>query len=268
MIPSSSLRAWQWSGEAFAPCDSLPIADRGFRYGMALFESLRLTGGRALFLAEHVERLRQAAAQREFPLPEAALAALPGALAAAGREGFVRLYITAGDGAPTDPVHESRLFLLVEDRPPSTAREYDLALSHDLYWPLFGGLKTANYWGNVDALQRARKKGKDEALLFNENAELVSGCLSNVFLVHGDTIRTPSLACGARHGVVREWVIKETGARECSLFLKDVNTATEIFLANSWIGLVSAATVEGRALPVHTQADALRARYERFTAST
>ncbi len=267
MTTPPKMLAWRWTGAAFEPCDSLPIEDRGFRYGMSLFESFRVAGGRALFLEQHVARLREGCAQREFRIDQAALEAVGPLLAQVGDEAFARIYVTGGDGGPGDPVAEPRLFVLLEPRESAAPKTYRLALSHDLYWPLFGGLKTANYWLNIDALQRARRRGQDEALLFNENAELVSACMANVFLVRDGAVKTPSIACGARNGVVREWILKQGAVRECSLFLQDVNTADEIFLANSWIGIVSVSNVEGRALESQQVADGLRERYLAATSS-
>jgi branched-subunit amino acid aminotransferase/4-amino-4-deoxychorismate lyase len=256
------MQAWRWTSEGFTACTSVPIEDRGFRYGMALFESIRVLQGRALFFEEHLERLREACWQREFAVEETALQAVRPLLAALGGDIFARIYVTGGDGGPADPPSACRVYVIVEPRPWVSASAYRLALSPDLYGPLFGGLKTANYWLNIDALQRARRKGFDEALLFNENAELVSACMANVFVVHDGLVKTPCLACGARNGVVREWIIRTTGAREGSIFLNDVHTADEVFVANSWIGIVPAASVEERVIPARVVAEDLRGRFE------
>src|SRR6266481_736712 len=162
MMSPTHMRAWRWTGAVYEPCDSLPIEDRGFRYGMALFESIRVAGGRPMFLEAHLARLREACAQREFRIEDTALTAVGPLLAGIGEEAFARVYVTGGDGGAGDPATECRLFVLVEPREAAKAKAYRLALSQDLYWPLFGGLKTANNWLNIDALQRARKRGQDE----------------------------------------------------------------------------------------------------------
>ena len=97
-------------------------------------------------------------------------------------------------------------------------------------------------------VQHAKGRGCDEALLFNEHGELVSAALANVFLVQDGIIRTPSLACGARDGVIRSWVLSQTPVRERSLFFRDVQNADEIFLTNSWIGIASATHLEDQSL--------------------
>jgi branched-subunit amino acid aminotransferase/4-amino-4-deoxychorismate lyase len=128
---------------------------------------------------------------------------------------------------------------------------------------MFGGLKTANYWFNADALAQARKKGFDETLLFNDHAELVSATMANVFLVMGDDLHTPRRSSGARAGVIREWVIKRRKVQERRLRREDVLAADEIFLTNSWIGVHPVATLEGRPLGPRNVGSRLAAELER-----
>ncbi len=243
------MKAWRWAGSAFEPCDSLPLTDRGFRYGMAVFESLRVAGGEAEFFAKHHARLVQACAEREFALDESALRAAPALFHTAARDGFARLYVTAGDGPPTAPAAQPRVFIFIEARPaPDPDHTLDLTLHDETHHPPFGGLKTANYWFNADALAQAQRRRFHEALLFNDRAELVSACCANVFLRHGDRLSTPARTSGARPGVIREWVIARRKTEERRLRREDVTSADEIFLTSSWLGIQPVATLEGRAL--------------------
>ncbi|MGB8168691.1 MAG: aminotransferase class IV [Chthoniobacteraceae bacterium] len=243
------MRAWQWLGQAFQPCDSVPLSDRGFRYGMSVFESLRVTAGDAEFFDKHTARLIQACAEREIALDEGMLRWVAELFAA--QSGFARIYVTAGDGAPAAASDASRVFVFLEDRvPPSADDSWEIGFHEESYHPPFGGLKTANYWFNCDALAQAKRRGFDEALLFNDRAELVSACMANVFLVRDDKISTPPRSSGARAGVIREWVIGRRKVEERRLRREDVVNADEIFLTSSWIGVMPVATLEGRALGV------------------
>ena len=53
------MTGWQWNGTRFAPCATVPIEDRGFRYGMSVFETVAVMGGKPRFLAEHLDSLKQ-----------------------------------------------------------------------------------------------------------------------------------------------------------------------------------------------------------------
>lgn len=241
------MTSWRWSGERFERCDSVPITDRGFRYGMSVFESLRVTSGEAEFFEKHAARLVQACAEREIALDEASLTQI--AQLFASLSGFARIYVTAGDGAPAASGDAPRVFVFIEDRvPPAADDAWEIGLHDESYHAPFGGLKTANYWFNCDAHAHARRRGFDEALLFNDRAELVSACMANVFVVRDDRLSTPPRSTGARAGVIREWVIGRRKVEERRLRREDVVNADEIFLTSSWIGVMPVATLEGRPL--------------------
>ena len=257
------MKSWLWNGDAFEPATSVPLTDRGFRYGMSLFESMRVWNGAIGFWPQHQQRLLTACAGRDFPLPETALAAAGPVLESAGINGFARIYVTAGDGGPATPVTSPRIFLFIEPREPEREDCWSLSFHDDCHRPLFGGLKTANYWFNVDALTQARRRGFDEALLCNDFAELVSACCANVFIVQGDRLLTPSRASGCRAGVVREWVIKRRKVEERRLRREDAANADEIFLTNSWLGVMPIATLEGRPLGPRSIGPRLAGDFER-----
>jgi len=243
------VKAWRWNGTAYEPCDCLPLSDRGFRYGMAVFESLRVTNGQAEFFERHLSGLVQACAEREIPVDEQALAATEALFLGEGSNGFARVYVTAGDGGPAAAVENARVLVFLESRtPPDPEDAWEIGLHDASYQPLFGGLKTANYWFNCDALAHARRRGLDEILLFNDRAELVSACMANVFVLRDERLCTPPRSSGARPGVIREWVIARRKVQERRLRREDVVNADEIFLTSSWIGVMPVATLEGRPL--------------------
>ncbi len=240
------MTAWHWTGTAFEPCTAIPLTDRGFRYGMSVFASLRATTSGPEFFEQHITRLLSACAEREMALPEETLRAAAPLL---HRAGFARIYVTAGDGSPAAAITAPRVFVFIDDRPDADPDDpWALTIHDDTYRPVFPGLKTANYWPNADALAHARRRGHDEALLFNDRAELVSGCCANVFLVRDGRLLTPARSSGCRTGVIREWVIARRKTEERRIKREDVLAADEIFLTNSWIGVQPAATLEGRPL--------------------
>ena len=255
------MKSWVWNGGAFESAACVPISDRGFRHGMSLFESMAVRDGAIEFWPQHQQRILAACAERDFPMPEAAVAAAGAVFESAGVNGFARIYVTAGDGGPASPVTAPRVFLFIEPREPEREDCWSLCFHDDFYRPLFGGLKTANYWFNADALAQARRRGCDEALLFNDRAELVSACCANVFLLPGDRLSTPARSSGARTGVIREWVIARRKVGERRLRREDVTSADEIFLTNSWLGIQPVATLEGRPLGPRSAAPKLAADF-------
>jgi branched-subunit amino acid aminotransferase/4-amino-4-deoxychorismate lyase len=256
------MNAWLWNGSAFEPVAGIPLTDRGFRHGMSLFESMRVAAGAVEFWPQHQQRILIACAERDFPMPEAAVAAAEPLLKGAGLNGFARIYVTAGDGAPSAAVTAPRVIVFIEPREPEREDSWSLTFHDDFYRPMFGGLKTANYWFNADALAKARERKFDEALLCNDFGELVSACCANVFLVQGERILTPARGSGCRAGVVREWVLKRRKVEERRLRREDATAADEIFLTNSWIGVMPIATLEGRPLGPRSVGAKLAAEFQ------
>lgn len=146
---------------------------------------------------------------------------------------------------------------------PAQENSFKLTTYGVSFVPVLGGLKTANYWPNLLGLKDARQRGFDEALLFNPTAHLVSGCMANVFVVQNGVVRTPAASSGARAGVVREWVMKKRQVEETFLTIKDLETADEIFLTNSGLGVISASFFDHRPLPTRTVATELQVEYVR-----
>jgi len=257
------VKNWLWNGSAFAPAATLPLSDRGFRYGMSLFESMRVWNGAIEFWPQHQQRLLTACGERDFPMPETELAAAGRILEGSGINGFARIYVTAGDGSPASPVTAPRVFLFIEPREPEREDCWTLCFHDEHCRPLFGGLKTANYWFNSAALADSRARGFDEAVLFNDLGEVVSACCANLFVVQGDRILTPARGSGCRAGVIREWVIKRRKVEERRLRREHVVNADEIFLTNSWLGVMPIATLEGRPLGPRSIGPKLAAENER-----
>src|SRR5688572_9788690 len=98
------MQGWVWNGREFAATDSVPLTDRGFRYGMSLFESVAVKGGEVEFWSAHLQRLMTGCVERDFFVDEHALCAAEDVFKCAGRNGFGRIYVTAGDGGPAAPI--------------------------------------------------------------------------------------------------------------------------------------------------------------------
>jgi len=264
MSSSAQFSAWIWSEGKFVSATSLPVTDRGFRYGMSVFESLRVTRGVPEFFEQHLSRLIQACAEQEIAVEESALSASAALFAGGGGNGFARIYVTAGDGGPAAPSDQPRVLVLLEPRtPPGPDDSWEITLHDESYHAPFGGLKTANYWFNCEAYAHARRRGFDETILFNDRAEVVSASMANVFVLRDDRLYTPPRSTGARSGVIREWVMKRRKVVERRLRREDVVNADEIFLTNSWIGVMPVATVEGRPLGHRSVGPKLAAELER-----
>jgi branched-subunit amino acid aminotransferase/4-amino-4-deoxychorismate lyase len=180
------LCAWLWTGTEFERTGGVPVTDRGFRYGMSVFESFPARDGKGIFLQRHLARLKEACAITGFTAPAGAIEGCEAVLKEAG-DGFARIYVTAGDGTVTEDCGACRVLVLVEARAPTPGRVYhrgyDLGVHAGGHLPVFGGVKTGNYWGNLRAFREGVAARCNETLLLTPAGHLISACMANVFVV-------------------------------------------------------------------------------------
>lgn len=232
-------------GPVWEPCESLPLADRGFRYGMSVFETVAVRDGRPLMLEEHLERLERAAGDCGGGLP-----ALPGFEFSQLGTGLLRFYLTAGEGG-LYALFEGQAYALFDEAEVSwNLPTLRVASSAAPYLPRPGGWKTGNYWQNLDALAAARRAGCEEALVFNPAGMLVGAAMANVFLQIDGRWMTPALETGARDGAVRAWVLGTLEVSEEILDAEALRRCSAAFLTNSRIGIRPIAELDGRPLEV------------------
>ena len=136
--------------------------------------------------------------------------------------------------------------------------------------------KTGNYLSAVLARRELEARGMIEGVVLAVDGAVVSGSISNLFLVKGGTLRTPDTQSGCRPGVTREVILAEAreigmAASEGRIEVADLESADEAFFANTVmeclpvksIGSTSYAPAPGPCTrQIH---DALRARIRRET---
>jgi branched-subunit amino acid aminotransferase/4-amino-4-deoxychorismate lyase len=248
------MKSWTSTGDRWETCAGVPLEDRGFRYGMSIFETVAVTAGRPLLLEPHCERLRRAARDIKASAPEMPpfdFSPLP--------DGLLRFYLTAGPGGPETPF-AGGLYAFFD----AAVVGWQLPAARVVsctatYLARPGGWKSGNYWQNIDALAAARQEGCDEALLFNPAGMLVSASMANVFLHLNGRWITPALSVGTRDGAVRAWVLKKIDAGESRLDRAALAGCTAAFLTNSRMGIRPVAELDGR--PLENAAEALQRLY-------
>ncbi|MEA3187427.1 MAG: 4-amino-4-deoxychorismate lyase [Chthoniobacter sp.] len=230
---------------------------------MSVFESILVRNDRPVFLTEHLDRLRSACATCGFVV---AGEALENCGALMNEDGLSRVYVTAGDGSVTGDTDQCGIYVFNEPRPgiPSRVyhRGYDVGISPTLHQQLFNGVKTGNYWSNLDAFRRGIARQQNETLLFNASGELISACMANVFVVQAGRILTPPATCGARSGVVRQWIFTREKVEEKALKKSDLLACDEIFLTSSWLGVMPVAFLEGKPMKLNAISRELRRSFE------
>jgi len=261
-------RVWRWNGaEIVALRSGLPLTDRGFRYGWHLFESLAVRGGRVLLAREHLDLLADAARRNGFPFSRKLRSDLGKFFDRSSlRDGMLRVYLTAGPGAPAAAVTKPACYLTWEETVfPSPA---DLECGYRLVTRkesrLSGwGEKSGNYLAHCLALRDVRGHGADEALILDAGGRVVSCAMGNLLVWprSGDSILTPSPASGGRSGAVLSWVRGAANLREKILVAADLRRARALAVTNSRLGVMPVSRLDGRDLPDPSPSLTLARRY-------
>jgi len=106
----------------------------------------------------------------------------------------------------------------------------------------------------LEALRVARAAGWDEALLCDAAGCVIEGGVTNVFFVRDDALHTPALALGPLPGIMRAQLLALVRARgwtvnEGVFRRDDLGAASEVWLANSLLGVRPVAQLAGLRLP-------------------
>lgn len=255
----SGVRAWALVDGSFREGAEVPVTDRGFRYGMSVFETLAVRDGRILFLQQHLAALERACRAAGFQANKVdALSGLGGL-----SDGLLRIYVTAGDGTAAASNHRTFAFFEPAEFPDAQKilRGARVTVARTPLQPVLGGWKTGNYWQNVMALGGARENGFDETLIMNIEGVVTSAAMANIFFLVGGVLQTPAAGAGARRGVVRGWIKEMTTVEETLLSLEDINGADECFLTNSRLGVMPVSEIDHLRLPSRKTGEALAALY-------
>jgi branched-chain amino acid aminotransferase len=241
----------------------LTAFDRGFQLGDGIFETLRARGGRTTELPEHVARLGRSAAGLGIALPDDLEATIARAIAEilesevlGGPDGDASIRITVSRGAylgrgllPPDEHPAPTIVVQAWPVPPTPTAHLDQGLHlvassvrRDPESPL-SALKTTSRADYVYARMEARRSGGDDALFLTIDGYLSEATSANVFLVRGDALATPSLACAILPGTTRDWILRWAGSvglrpEEAWLTVRDLAEADEAFLSSSVAGIL------------------------------
>jgi 4-amino-4-deoxychorismate lyase len=232
--------------------DSLAVTDRGLLYGDGLFETLAVRNGLPQRWGRHLARLQGGCKRLSIALPDGSLLAAEAARLCAGVDRAVlKILITRGTGSrgyrPDAVAVPTRIVQCLPDpgyspdlaRDGIVARLCALRLGHN---SALAGLKHLNRLEQVLARSEWNDDNIREGLLTDQTGNLVEGIMSNVFLVHGDTLLTPDLArCGVS-GIMRGLVLELAAHAGIACAVRDVALdeiwqADELFVCNSLAGI-------------------------------
>ncbi|WP_311173029.1 aminotransferase class IV [Halobellus ordinarius] len=246
---------------------TVSVRDRGFQYGDAVFETLRVYGGEVFRWEAHADRLAGSAEvlALEHGLSNAELKRRVDETLAANdlADASVKLSITRGvqPGKLTpDPEIDPTVVVQASPLPrggvegdpvwdePATLQTVKTRRIPDEALP--SRAKTHNYLNGILARLELRVSDADEAVMLDGDGHLAEGATSNLFFVDGDALCTPSLDGPVLPGITRAAVLdvaeaEEIPVREGAFTPDDLRNAEEAFVTNSTWEVRPVETVDG-----------------------
>jgi 4-amino-4-deoxychorismate lyase len=236
------------------PADVLPADDRGLQYGDGLFETLLVRGGKPRFLEAHLARLTLGCARLAIPFTalRELRAEMADACALAPPQAILKIIITRGSAlrrgyAPRGGEVPRRVLSLWEAAPlpESMSDGVSMVVASARLGdnPALAGVKHLSRIENVLAVEQARAAGAFDALMTGADGRLISGAMTNLFVLRGGVLQTPPLDRAGVAGIMRGIVLRECAClgidfAEHHLMPADLHSADEAFVTNVRIGVV------------------------------
>ena len=241
------------------PADTkvLTVANRSFKYGDGLFESMRMLKGQLKFATEHANRLQKGMKALKMDgysqMDAWFLKEKADHLASVNKIKHGRLRLTVyrdAEGLYTPT--QNKVGYLLEIQPLDEPRYFlnSKGLIIDVFTELskptnfLSNIKTCNSLVYVLAGIHKNQNNLDDVLLLNQNGFLCEASSSNVFVYYQNHLYTPALSEGCVEGVMRQVVIDIANRIGVPLTEAQINPeilyeADEVFLTNSVKGIQS-----------------------------
>src|SRR5881275_1198503 len=238
--------------------------DSAVQGGDAVWEGLRLYGGRVFKLREHLARLRRSAealAFTEIPADEKIVDEIKRTLAANQMRDGVHIRLTLTRGVKITSGMDPRLnqagptlIVLAEHKPPVYAKTGLTLVTSKMRRPppeiLDPRIHHANLLNSILAKIEANNAGADDALMLDTRGFVAETNATNVFIVRrGELATSRVVACP--EGITRATVIeicaaKKIPCKETDLSPVDVYGADEIFCTGTMGELAGVIKIDNR----------------------
>jgi len=242
---------------------TVSVFDHGFLYGDAVYETLRTYEGRPFLLPEHFLRLEEAAGTLGIDVGwdlGRVRCEIDRTLREAenGSEWLIRIIVTRGIGAvspdPESCRESTRIIIVIphHENPPELYREgVGIAISPRRRDPVIASIKTGNLIHQVLGARDARARGVAEIIFLGPDGYLSDGTRSNLFLVRGRELLTPSKECGIVRGITRNMVMEVArdlgiGVVEGGFVPGIIASCPEAFLTSTTRGIMPVTRIDGQ----------------------
>ncbi|MCH2023664.1 MAG: aminotransferase class IV [Saprospiraceae bacterium] len=238
--------------------------NRAFKYGDGLFETIRVSNGKILFVEYHFKRLslglnllKMHNSTNKLTFSEFQNIIHQHLKTKKDKNLRVRITFYREQGGLYTP-HKNSFAYFVESSILSSSsyklnrNGLKIGLCSKVRLPVdnISNLKTISALPYVLAAIEKKENKWDDCLILNSNGMIAESVAANVFMIKGNALITPALSEGCIMGVMRSNVLNITKKLnlqkiEKTLFLEELEDADELFLTNTIKGIQWVEQIEG-----------------------
>lgn len=236
----------------------LSLENRGYAYGDALFETIKVVHGKILFWEDHYFRLMASMRILRMEIPmdftmefiESEILKTVEANQLMKATARVRMNVHRVEGGKYTPTSNDINYNIIAERLESdfyalNTGPYTIELFKDFYAApgLLSTLKTTGKNINILGSIFAKENNFENCLLLNTEKTVVEALNGNLFLVKDRVIKTPPLSEGCLKGIMRKQIIELVEKLEGYIFEEapispfELQKADELFITNCIVGI-------------------------------
>lgn len=247
----------------------ISVFDRGFLYGDALFETMHGYAGRIFCLNDHLMRLyssmkslkiRQPLADKEAEKIIYELLAVNGL---DKTDAYVRMTVSRGlseDGSmDISKSGPSNVVIIARGYVPFSSKHYEKGIAVNIArarrnsQSVLSNFKVANYLDSILARNEAFPGGFFDTIFLNESGHVCEASTSNIFMITGNALVTPSIKCGILPGITRKIVLELSpyagvGVEESEFSENELKSSDEVFITNSMFEIIPVVGIDNKAI--------------------
>lgn len=206
--------------------------DEGYMFGIGAFETILIKDSKAVFIDDHLKRLRDSLD----------LLCIENDIA----KSDVLSYISERkieNGILKIMVSKENIILSFRDNQYTKEdylRGFKLCVSEVLRneTSKLTYIKSFNYGDNILEKRAAKAKGYDEPIFLNTKGYISEGATSNIFFIKDNTIYTPRIENGLLNGIMRTKVLEKYEVKEVDIKYDEIGQYEEVFITNSILGIM------------------------------
>ena len=261
---------------------SVPIEDRGYQFGDAVYEFIASYKGKLFCMADHLDRLESSMEKLAFPaLSRTFLEETVVELFKSAQFDRAAIYIQVSRGAmPRDHAWNENLKPQVvmtakeikQFTPEFRKKGVDIITLEDERWANCD-IKTVQLLPNAVAKHQAKQQGVFDAVFVSADGIVREGTSSNFFIVKDGTLITHPLSRSILPGITRKVVLslaEELGVNTMEDFIpdSDLYTADEAFLTGTVTEIMGIRSINGRTIGSGSAGNITQSLYKAFRIRT